>query len=673
MSVLAFKAIGYGAEQIPDKLFEKIPGGFFKPGEEKTKDKNSRSPSEEKSTRNSQRSRRERSAHNDDSDHSGSDTEYEKEQRRKERRRRKSSGRSTSRSSSRGRGNQRSRDRDTEHSNRDMAYAEQGQGQGPYFPPPPTSEHRPYDSQEHASRQSQEEYRSTSTQPQYGYPTQVNIPFRSRSATVPMMASYPTPVNSCPPMLLNRPPSNAPSPFAALQPHFFDHLRNGTPVSASFSPSYEPPLAAILRRPPTNTPQPGYGQTFPSQTPVNRRDGTSPPAVAYGSEAAHRYEEIQRAKAGQQQQPRSGSAARYMPGPGYAPSPAVMPAAPIPPPPVGVNSPPAGASAPYAPYNPATYAPSNPGYPPAGSDYASPPQFYRQQSRSQPSFDQDQHQSSYNPRSSDQQVAPYDDRHSPSRRSSTKHDRREHRHRARSVDSRNSRHESSRMSDMRERFDDIDLRTKNLGATVAGALAGGFAGRAAGKSRLTMLAGAAAGALGGQAIAARNVDRYAILMARRTIMSLHTTGPRTNMADSLRARARVQGTESMVTVIAAGKRRAVEGSELEVEVLLIASAQSLEEETTVTIVADAMSATGLTTAIAITTVMIVADAVIEAETVDVRTMDIRSTRSTTTSPSLILRVKDHPSCSAGRRPRREETTRHEMMDGEKSCYQSLVD
>ncbi|KAJ4410398.1 hypothetical protein N0V91_001882 [Didymella pomorum] len=44
----------------------------------------------------------------------------------------------------------------------------------------------------------------------------------------------------------------------------------------------------------------------------------------------------------------------------------------------------------------------------------------------------------------------------------------------------------------------MDLRTKNLGATVAGALAGGFAGRAA---------GAAAGALGGQAIATRNVDR----------------------------------------------------------------------------------------------------------------------------------------------------------------------
>lgn len=509
MSVLAFKALGYGAEQIPDKFFEKIPGGFFRPEDEKKKKgRNSRSPPKEKGRRSSDRSRRERSPQNEYSDYSGHDTEYEEEQRRKERRRRTSAGRSTSRSLSRGRDKERSRDVDGEHSDRDMASDELGQGQGPYFPPPPTSEYAPYNHQEHASRPGQGDYRPTSAQPQYGYPTQVNSPFRSRSATVPMMASQPTPVNSRPPLLLNKLSSNAPSPFAGLQPHLFDHLRRGTPVSASFSPTYEPPLAAVLRRPPTNTPQPAYGQTFPTQPPVNRRDGTSPPAVAYGDEAAHRYEEIQHAKAGQVPQPRSTSAARYTPGPGYAPSPQVMPAAPIPPPPVGVNSPPVGANAPYPPYNPATYASNNPGYPPANG-YSSPPGFYRQQSRSQPSFDQDPHHSSYQPRSSDQQVAPYDDRYqSPSRRSSTKHDRREHRHRARSADSRSSRRrEGSRMSDMRERFDDMDLRTKNLGATVAGALAGGFAGRAAGKSRLTMLAGAAAGALGGQAIAARNVDK----------------------------------------------------------------------------------------------------------------------------------------------------------------------
>lgn len=359
MSVLAFKAIGYGAEQIPDKFFEKIPGGFFKPEEEKKKKgKNSRSPPKEKSSRNSERSRREHSPQNDYSDYSGHDTDYEKEQSRKERRRRKSTGRSTSRSLSRGRDKQRSRNLDGEYSDRDMAYAEQGQGQGPYFPPPPTSEYRPYDSQEHASRPSQDDYRPMSAQPQHGYPTQVNSPFRSRSATVPMMASHPSPVNSCPPLLLKTPFPNSPSPFAGLQPHLFDHLRRGTPISASFSPSYEPPLAAILHRPPTNTPQPAYAQTFPTQPSVNRRDGTSPPAVAYGDEAAHRYEEMQHAKAGQAQQARSGSAARYTPGPGYAPSPVVMPAATIPPPPVGVNSPPVGTSAPYAPYNPATYAPT---------------------------------------------------------------------------------------------------------------------------------------------------------------------------------------------------------------------------------------------------------------------------------------------------------------------------
>jgi hypothetical protein len=502
MSVLAFKALGYGAEQIPDKFFEKIPGGFFKPEDEKKNSKKSRSPPKEESRRSSDRSRRERSPQNDYSDSSGRDTDKE-EQRRKERRRRKSAARSTSRSLSRGRDKKRSRDVDGEYSGRDMAYPEQGPGQGPYFPPPPTSEYAPYNPQEHASRPSQGDYRPTSAQPQHGYATQVNSPFRPRSATVPVMASHPTPVNSAPPLLLNRPPSSSQSPFAGLQPYLFDHLRRGTPISASFSPSYEPPLAAVLCRPPTNSPQPSYGQSYPTQTPVDRRDGTSPPAVAYGDEAAHRYEEIQHAKAGQ---PRSTSAARYTPGPGYAPSPVVMPAAPIPPPPAGVNSPPVGANVPYAPYNPATYAPQTAAYPP-GNGYNSPPQFYRQQSRSQPSFDQEQHHSSYNPRSSDQQIAPYDDRHSPSRRSSTKHDRREHRHRARSADSRSSRRDKSRMSDMRERFDDMDLRTKNLGATVAGALAGGFAGRAAGKSRLTMLAGAAAGALGGQAIAARNVDR----------------------------------------------------------------------------------------------------------------------------------------------------------------------
>ncbi|KAJ4410397.1 hypothetical protein N0V91_001881 [Didymella pomorum] len=171
MSVLAFKALGYGAEQIPDKVFEKIPGGFFKPEDEKKDSKKSRSSPKEKSRRNSDRSRREHSPQNGYSDYSNHDTD-EEEQRRKERRRRKSAARSTSRSRSRGRDKQRSRDVDGEYSDRDMAYSEQGQGQGPYFPPPPTSEYAPYNHQEHASRSNQGDYRPTSAQPQYGYPTQ---------------------------------------------------------------------------------------------------------------------------------------------------------------------------------------------------------------------------------------------------------------------------------------------------------------------------------------------------------------------------------------------------------------------------------------------------------------------------------------------------------------------
>lgn len=56
------------------------------------------------------------------------------------------------------------------------------------------------------------------------------------------------------------------------------------------------------------------------------------------------------------------------------------------------------------------------------------------------------------------------------------------------------------MTKVRERLDGMDLRERGLAATVGGALAGGLAGRQLGKSRLTSLVGAAAGALGGRAI-----------------------------------------------------------------------------------------------------------------------------------------------------------------------------
>lgn len=465
MSVLAFKALGYGAEQIPDKFFEKIPGGFFTPQENKDiekgrkerkdgyKDKE-RHKSEERSDK--RRSRRDSPSKSDTSDHSaGDDTDYEqeRERRKQERRRAKGAGRSSSRSQSRSRDNRRSRDLDGESSEtRNMAQAEQG---APYFPPPPTAEYQPYNPQEYTSRPAQDGRTSSPVMPSYGYSPQVNIFPPFRRTTLPMTPEHPTPVNSCPPMLMNRTPSVAAVPFP-YHPPLFHTLSRGTPVSATFTPSYEPPLAALLHRPCTNTPKSAAAQSYTPQPP-----------------------------SGQREVPRSATS-RYTPGPEYAPSPSVNAQAPTPP--VG---------APYAPYNPADYPTSN--------AYASPPPFARQRSNSQPAFvpGNDVPYHTYTPPSAgQQQMTAYDQ--APSRRGSTK-PRREHRHRARSADShshssKNHRRNSPRMTKVRERLDGMDLRERGLAATVGGALAGGLAGRQLGKSRLTSLVGAAAGALGGRAI-----------------------------------------------------------------------------------------------------------------------------------------------------------------------------
>ena len=455
-----------GAEQIPDKFFEKIPGGFFTPSEKKDIDKGRKDRKDRKDRdrhyseerRDKRSSRRDRSPPTEYSDHSSyddSDYEREREQRKKERRRAKSAGHS-SRSLSRGRGDRRSKDLDGEYSDsRNMAQPEQG---APYFPPPPTSEYRPYNPQEYSSRPAHDDHRPSSagyTQPQ------VNTFSRPRRTTLPMTPEHPTPMASCPPRLMNRTASNSSYPFPFQSPSF-PTLSRGTPVSASFSPSYEPPLAALLHRPPTNTPQPATGQAYPSQAPTGHYDV-----------------------------PHSATS-RYMPGPGYAPSPPVN--ASVPPPPVGTNSPP------YAAYHPGDYP--HAGYQAPGNAYPSPPPLSRARSNSQPST-YVPYQTYIPPSASQQQIAAYDS--PPSRRGSTK-PRREHRHRARSADthsqsSKNTRRDDSRMAKMRGRFDDMDLREKGLAAAVGGALAGGLAGRQLGKSRLTTLAGAAAGALGGRAIA----------------------------------------------------------------------------------------------------------------------------------------------------------------------------
>lgn len=453
MSVLAFKALDYGAEQIPDKFFEKIPGGFFTPQEKKEIKKGRKDRKEKERHRSEQRSsrrdsRRDRAPPTDHSDYDDTDYERDRARHKQERRRAKSVGRSPSQSMSRGRHDRRSRDLDGEYSDpRDMAPAGQG---GPYFPPPPSSaEYKPYNPQEYAS----------SATPAYGYPPQVNTFSRFRRSTLPMTPEHPTPVNSCPPMLMNRTASGYPSPFS-LQSPLFETVSRGTPVSAAFTPSYDPPFAALLQRPLTNTPKPATAQAHPTQ------------------------------------QPTSASAAKYTPGPGYAPSPSMS---------ASIPAPPFGANSPYAPYNPADYPASNVGYQASDNAYSSPPPFQRQRSNSQPSFNPPYQ--TYTPPSADQQMTTYNAQ-PPIRHSSTK-PRHGHRHRARSADTHSSHsrkdshhRESSRMTDkVRERFDGMDTRERGLAAAVGGALAGGLAGRQLGKSRLTTLAGAAAGALGGRTFA----------------------------------------------------------------------------------------------------------------------------------------------------------------------------
>ena len=475
MAALALKAISVGAEKVPDKFFEKIPGGYFTPAEQKEikktrkersdRHERERHHSEERSSKRS--SRQERSPPTEYSDYYTDDTDYERERerRKRERRRAKSTGTTASRGLSRGRHSRHSSDLDGQHSPpRDMAQPQQGQ---PYFPPPPTSEYKPYNPQEYAPSPVQD-HRPSAT-PTYGYSPQVNNLSSFRRATLATMPEHPTPANSCPPMLRSRTTSTSSTPFS-FQPHLLRTLSRGSPVSAAFTPSYEPPLAALLQRPLTNTPKPA---------PAEPRGVT----LDYGQRDA----------------PRSS---RYIPGPGYAPSPAVD--APIPPPPVGSNSP-------MNPYHHTEFPATGAGYQP------SPPPFSRQRSNSQPTFAPafapvpSAVYPTYIPPSAEQPVVAYNDSQPRSRRESTK-PRREHRHRARSVDShshqsrssKDHRRDDSRMTKVRDRFDSMDLREKSLAASVGGALAGGFAGRSLGKSRLTTLAGAAAGALGARQIATRS-------------------------------------------------------------------------------------------------------------------------------------------------------------------------
>jgi hypothetical protein len=466
MAALALKAVGYGAEKIPDSLFEKIPGGFFTPAERKKIKKNrddDRRRSEQRHSDRRRRSHRDRTPPTDYSDYSGyDDTDYEKEYRKKQSRRRaKSLGRSYSHSRSLSRGRRPARE-DTDLDG-EMDRAERG----PEFLPPPTSEYRPYNPQDYApaaaatnpavSNQYYDQYDGrgpSSAMPEYGYPSQVNSasPPRFRSATVGAVPTLltPTSANS----------NSSPSPYANLFP--FKSMSSSpinysssslllnsptryalqsctSPFQRAFSPSYEPPLAALLYRSVTDSPQ-------PQPQPMNTHASVS------------------------------SSAARYTPASAYAQAPVTTVAPP---------------SATYPPYNPADYAsPSPTNRAPVGY-HPTPPPFYRQESRSQPSLPQYPHPTDH--------LAYLEP---PSRQGSTSSShRRRHgdgkHHRTRSADHHGR--SSSRVTDrLRDRFENLDMADKNLAASVGGALAGGAAGRAIGKGTLSTIVGAAIGGLGGR-------------------------------------------------------------------------------------------------------------------------------------------------------------------------------
>jgi len=500
MSVLAFKALSYGAEQIPDKFFEKIPGGFFTPQETKDikqgrknrKDDKTRERRQSEGRSKRRTSRRDHSPSTESSEHSEFDDETDDERERaertrertRERRRARSTARAPSRSLSRGRDDRRSRDLDGEYSDpRVMAQTESG---AHYFPPPPTSEYEAYSPQEYPSAPAQ----NAPAVPAYGYSPQVNCFSRCSRTTLLSTPECPTPVNSCPPMLMYRPASRT-SSFPFLPPPLLSNLSRGTPVSAAFSPSHEPPLAALLPRSPTNSPKSAAPQAYPHAQSSGQREG-----------------------------PRC-AASRYTPGPGYAPSPPVN--AVFPPAPIGTIS------TPYSPYRPSDYPPGHGDF--AGNTYPSPPPFGRQRSSSQPLYVPSNipPYPTYIPPSADQHaLVAYDQPHS---RHGSAQARREERHRARSADSpsrshQDGRRDRSRMMQVRERLDGIDLREKGLAATVGGALAGGLAGRQMGKSRLTTLVGAAAGALGGRTMADKR-SKYV-----SCIRSAYASGPIANTSDA---------------------------------------------------------------------------------------------------------------------------------------------
>ncbi|KAF2190511.1 hypothetical protein K469DRAFT_721386 [Zopfia rhizophila CBS 207.26] len=256
MAALAFKALHLGADKIPDKVFESIPGGFFTPSEKKKRKsaRDSRHRSEQRyNDRDRRRSRRNRISPTNYSDYSGyDDTEYERDYRDKQRRRAKSLGRSVSpchRNLSRKRAMNRGRDRDLDG---EMDRAERGAE----FAPSPSSYYRPYNPADYAPAAAGDEHydrRASSIRPEYNaYPAQP-VAGRPGTAQSSSAARY-TPAAGY-----------APSPVNTSVP----------PANPGYAP-YNPADYAS----PSQSPRRAPGNSYPSPPPFYRQASHSQPSLA---------------------------------------------------------------------------------------------------------------------------------------------------------------------------------------------------------------------------------------------------------------------------------------------------------------------------------------------------------------------------------------------------------
>ena len=199
MASLALKAIAYGAERIPDRVFEAIPGGYFTPQEKKDiKKQRKKRADKHRDSSSGRRSHRPHTPPDEFSDYSPSeDSDGYDDRGQRRRSRRHSLIRSLSRSGDERRSKQEQKERERE----EMERAERGEPETGY-PPPPTSESyappRPYNPADYAPvgaagvAVANEYYdrQASSAGHEYKYPAQVNTPFMYSS---PLNAvSYPS-------------------------------------------------------------------------------------------------------------------------------------------------------------------------------------------------------------------------------------------------------------------------------------------------------------------------------------------------------------------------------------------------------------------------------------------------------------------------------------------------